>query len=433
MDPETILLLSLLIVNILILAFLSLIKVVFAQVADGTLAVSGDTARYLTSRIKTLFDKPVTVSSTISFSKSVLSGTFTIMLFVKLGRVLDVDIWLQTIITIFSSSLLISIPAYAIPRAIGTARSESFLLLSYGMYNIVYILFFPFVWFMTISNSLTLKALNYNEALNFLTKEEKEKFDNAGKTEDALDREEREMIHNIFEFDNTEVNEIMIPRVDIEALEVTTDYQTVLDKISNMGHSRIPVYEETIDSIIGILYVKDILNWIAENNDDSWDIRKIMRKPHYVPANKALDDLMTDMKTSRSHIVVIVDEYGGTAGMVTMEDILEEIVGEIHDEHDEPEEPVKMVDERIYLVDPHIELDDLTEAINLPIDLENDEYNTLGGLFYHEFGDVPEKGTVFEFQSIKLTIEKMDNQRIEEIRLEIPEDMVNTTEVDNSF
>lgn len=432
MESETILLLLLLFCNLLLLAFLSLIKVVFAQVADGTLSVSGDTSRYLSLRIKTLFEKSVTVSSTISFSKSVLSGTFVLLLYLAMAQLVDLESWLLITTTISASSLIISIAGYAIPRAIGTAKSESFLLIAYGFYTIVYTLFFPFVWFMHISNSITLKLLGYNEALSFLTKEEKEKFHNAGKNEDALDQEEREMIHNIFEFDNTEVHEIMLPRVDIEALEVSTDYQTVLEKISKMGHSRIPVFEETIDSIIGILYVKDILNWIAQNRDEEWDIRKIMRKPHYVPANKALDDLMTEMKTSRSHIVVIVDEYGGTAGMVTMEDILEEIVGEIHDEHDEHHEPVKKIDDLTYLVDPHIELDDLAEAINLPINLENDEYNTLGGLFYHEFGDVPEQGTTFIFQSLMLTIEKMDNQRIEEIKLELPKDM-GTTEVDNSF
>lgn len=432
MESETILLLALLLFNLLFLSLLSLIKVVFGQVADGTLSVSGDTARYLSLRIKALFDSPTKVSSTISFAKSVFGCTFTLLIYLVLQSTITSQTWIILTTTILSSSLLVSIPAYAIPKAIGTAKSESFLLISYGVYNIIVILFFPFVWIMNISNQLTLKFLGYNEALNFLTKEEKEKFDNAGKTEDALDREEREMIHNIFEFDNTEVNEIMLPRVDIEALEVSTDYQTVLEKISKMGHSRIPVFEETIDSIIGILYVKDILNWIALNSKEEWNIRKIMRKPHYVPANKALDDLMTEMKTSRSHIVVIVDEYGGTAGMVTMEDILEEIVGEIHDEHDEPEEPVKKIAERTYLVDPHIELDDLVEAISLPINLENDEYNTLGGLFYHEFGDVPDKGTIFEFKTLLLTIEKMDNQRIEEIKLEVPEDL-GSTEVDNSF
>lgn len=432
MESETILLLSLLFGTLIILSLLSLIKVVFGQVADGTLSVTGDTARYLSLRIKALFENPTKVSSTISFSKSVFAATFTVLLFSLFTSLLSIDVFPILLLTILASAILISIPAYAIPRAFGAARSENYLLISYGFYNINSVLFFPFVWLMNGTNKLTLKALGYNEALNFLTKEEKEKFDNAGKTEDALDQDEREMIHNIFEFDNTEVNEIMIPRVDMEALDATTDYQTVLAKVSNIGHSRIPVYEDTIDSVIGILYVKDILNWIAANKDEEWDIRKIMRKPHYVPANKALDDLMTDMKTSRSHIVIIVDEYGGTAGMVTMEDILEEIVGEIHDEHDEPEEPIKKVAERTYLVDPHVELDDLAEAISLPIDLENDEYNTLGGLFYHEFGDVPEQGTLFEFQSLKLTIEKMDNQRIEEIRLELPQDM-GTTEVDNSF
>jgi CBS domain containing-hemolysin-like protein len=307
----------------------------------------------------------------------------------------------------------------------------------YNLFYIFNILLFIIAKPISSFYTILLKLLKYDEKFAFLSEDEKSRLTESTDHEEPLDQEEKEMIRSIFELGDTTVNEIMVPRIDIKALDISTNYRTALATIREAGHSRIPVYKENIDSIVGILYAKDILGWISINPDaipeSQWDLESLMKTPQFVPSNKKIDDLMNELKKNHIHMAIVVDEYGGTAGIVTMEDILEEIVGEIQDEYDSEEEPVKKIGENTYLVKPHIELDDLADILDITIDHEDEEYNTLSGLFYHEYGDVPKENTEFEFNGIRLKILKMNNQRIEKLELKILRDSDNPVDIEKEF
>ncbi len=421
MEPETIeIVLSVLaIVNI---AILSSIKVVFTYAVNFEAQLKKTDDRHLAKKIARIFEDRPFFTAVISVGKSVSSSLLTIVLYLLLSPVIESSYLVG--LTIVVAVLLISFPAYTIPKAMVTTDGEKYLRFCYVVYKLN-LLFAPLAFLMALVYTKILNVRKFDEKFSFLTEEEKERFTGDSEHGEMLDHDEQAMIRNIFEFGETTVREIMVPRIDMTALKVDTEFNEVLRTIYEEGHSRIPIYSDNIDTVVGILYAKDILRWISSMNGNfnpsEWDMNAIMIKPYFVPLNKKLDDLMTDMKANQSHLVVVVDEYGGTAGICSLEDILEEIVGEIRDEYDEHErDELQQVDLYTYLVDPHMELDDLEERLNIKLEIDEAEYSTVGGLFYHEFGDVPDEGTTFDFQGLNMTITKMDHQRIEEIRISIP-------------
>ena len=411
---------AILILSFLLSTFFSVIKIIFNSTDKNSFPIDNEKLRYLASKIEDIQENKTVLATTVSFGKTFSNTTFAVIAFCLISQQFpEMSLLTSVILTILFSVVILSIFAYAIPRALSLYYHQRVMTVSYYLYGFLKMLFMLFSASMRWLHSIILKILRFDEKLAFLSDEEKLRLSENGNSEEALDKDEKKMIRQIFELGETTVKEIMLPRIDIKALDIDTDYQTALSTIREAGHSRIPVYKDTIDSIIGILYAKDILSWLSKNPDGKWDLEKLLKKPQFVPTNKKIDDLMRDLKRDHVHIAIVVDEYGGTAGIVTMEDILEEIVGEIQDEYDSEEEPVVKIEEDIYHVKPHIELDDLAEKINIHLDFEDEEYNTLGGLFYHEYGEVPEENTEFEFNGLRLKVIKMNNQRIEKLELEI--------------
>ena len=234
--------------------------------------------------------------------------------------------------------------------------------------------------------------LSADSALSFATDRD-EDLTVAMQAEDEqglLEEEEREMIHSIFELGETQVKELMIPRIDMTCVDSKHSPQQALDAIVKSGHSRIPVFKEKIDHIVGLLYAKDLLKPLKEGRKD-FRILDLVREVFFVPETKMVRELLKEFQARRMHLAVVVDEYGGTAGLVTLEDILEEIVGEIRDEYDVEEDLIKVLDERTAEVLAKINLHDLNEELGL--ELPDEEFDTLGGFVYHLAGEVPEKGT----------------------------------------
>jgi len=279
-------------------------------------------------------------------------------------------------------------------------------------------MFLPFASLISLLQQWLLGFFKYDKKLAFLSDEDKARITEEGDKE-ALDDEEKEMIQSIFDLGDTTAEEIMVPRIDIIGISDKATLPEVLIIIRDEGHSRFPVYEETIDSITGVLYAKDILSWLAEHEPSEWHMQTLIKRAHFVPVGKPVNDLMREFKQKHLHMAVVVDEYGGTAGLVTMEDILEEIVGDIQDEYDEEELEIVQVSENVYIVDPHIDLQDLNEELGSSLETEDIEYTTLGGLIYHEYGDMPAEGSHFEYEGLRLTVLKMDNQRIEKVKVEL--------------
>lgn len=236
-----------------------------------------------------------------------------------------------------------------------------------------------------------------------------------GAPEADLEETEREMIHSIFEFGETTVKEIMVPRIDMVCCRVDFSLKQIKDLVKKEGHSRFPLYEENIDNIVGILNVKDLFLEKTKKSEKP-NLNKIARKAYFIPEGKKIDELLAEMKKNKTHIAIVVDEYGGTAGLVTMEDILEEIVGEIQDEYDlTEEEMVRKIDPENFRVSAKLSIEDLNEVMGAS--LPEKEFETVGGYIYDLVGSVPEQGKVLESNGLKFTVEKVVGQRIETVKV----------------
>jgi len=238
-----------------------------------------------------------------------------------------------------------------------------------------------------------------------------------GIIEGVVDKEEMEMIENVLELSDSTADEIMTPRTDLRALNADENLQGVLETISEAGHSRIPVYEDNIDNIIGLVYAKDLLAEIGKDPAD-FKLRDKMRKAYFVPETKPLRDLLREFQNQKLHIAVVLDEYGGTAGIVTIEDILEELVGEIVDEYeDTPSQEFKRIDETTVEIDARMYIDDLNEEFDISLP-EEEDYDTVGGFVFSHLGYIPKTGETFEHKGLSFTITAAETRRIIRIKIQ---------------
>jgi len=234
--------------------------------------------------------------------------------------------------------------------------------------------------------------------------------------ESEIQESDKQMIVSILEMNETVVREVMVPRIDMVTLEVNVGLHAALDTIIEAGHSRIPVYEGHVDVIVGVLYAKDLLKCFRDNRTDA-PIRELLRPAYFIPASKKISTLFREMQQQRTHLAIIVDEYGGIAGLVTFEDMLEEIVGEIQDEYDTHEEAYyQPIGEQAYLVNSRLDIDSLADLLD--IDLTEEDGDTVGGLIYSHLGHVPEQGEILELDGWRFTVLSVDGRRINQVRVE---------------
>ncbi len=251
-------------------------------------------------------------------------------------------------------------------------------------------------------------------SLGSVTEDELKTWVEVGQPEGGLEKDERRMIYSIFQFGDTLCREIMVPRIDVLALDVNTPLAAAVNEFVESGHSRLPVYDENIDNVIGLLYAKDLLK-IHLTAGEKIPVRKLLRPAYFVPESKKVDDLLAEMQAQGVHLAVVVDEYGGMAGIVTLEDIVEEIVGEIRDEYDQGEEVfVQQLSNDEYLFSGRVSLDDFNDALGT--ELVTDSADTLGGYIYGELGRVPNEGDQLRVENWNLTVEEVRGRRISRIR-----------------
>ena len=234
-----------------------------------------------------------------------------------------------------------------------------------------------------------------------------------GGEQGILEAEEEQMIQAVIELGDQRIHEVMVPRIAMVTLRATATMDEAIDTVIDGGHSRIPVYEETIDEIIGILYAKDLLPFLKGSVTERPTLRSILRTPVFVPESMSVDDLLHEFQRRKIHIAIVLDEYGGTAGLVTIEDLLEEIVGEIQDEYDEEEPLIVRISDDEARIDGRADVDDLAELFDTNLGLEDeDEYDTVGGLIYHRIGGVPKPGDQVVVDGLTLTVETTDDRRV---------------------
>jgi putative hemolysin len=280
----------------------------------------------------------------------------------------------------------------------------------------------PIVWLVTRLSTFLVRLLGGTERPQggYLSTEELKLLVETGSEEGSIEQEEKEMIHGVIELGDKVVHEVMVPRIGIRAVNVDDSLDEVLDMIVRAGHSRLPVFDGNLDNIVGILYAKDLLPYLkaSAGANGRINIREIVRPPVYVPESKPVDDLLHEMQAAKRHIAIVVDEYGGTAGLVTMEDVVEEIVGEIQDEYDSEESSVEEIStdgEIAFRLDGRVSMDDVRDLFDLSDEDEPDEdaYDTIGGFVVHRIGRIPLPGTETAFRDdVRIVVEAAEPRRV---------------------
>jgi gliding motility-associated protein GldE len=248
----------------------------------------------------------------------------------------------------------------------------------------------------------------------YVTEDEIKMLVDVGEKEGVIEKDEKELIHGVFEFSDTNAVEVMVPRIDMKCLNINESIDDAVKFIRKTGHSRIPVYEKNIDNIVGILYSKDIFGR-SKGERAGISLRSLLRPAYFIPETKKLDDVLREMQARRTQMAIVVDEYGGTEGLVTMEDVLEELVGEILDEYDTEESMVRIIDDYTAMVDAKTSIDDLNEAMD--IHLPEEEFETVGGLIFNTLGKIPKAGDKVRINSTTMIVEKMRGRRISKVKV----------------
>jgi len=304
-----------------------------------------------------------------------------------------------------------------VPKRLGMNKAEPIAMFAAVPLTLLLKVSAPFVKLLTVStNSLVrLFGVDPNAQKEQVTEEEIRMMVDIGKENGAIQENEKIMINNIFELDNKTVSDIMTHRRYVVGLSVDTPLREAAELINREKFTRFPVYDENIDSIVGILHVKDLFQYIGAELVEPVELSRLMRKPFYVPESKRTDELLKEMQTNKIHLAVVVDEYGGTAGIVTIEDLLEEIVGNIYDEHDEVEKEIEKIDESTYVVNGTTSLRTVRELFDIDVPL--DEYDTLSGWIIGELGKIPQTHEEVSFScgGVEFTVSQVDEMRIAKV------------------
>ena len=307
-----------------------------------------------------------------------------------------------------------------VPKRLAMKKAESIAMFVARPIYFISILTSPFVKFLTFSTNTIVRlfGVDPNEEDEEVTEEEIRMMVDVGEEKGAIHENEKEMINNIFEFNNKTVGDIMTHRTDIAALPITETLENVIAFVKQEKYSRIPVYEDDIDNIVGVMHSKYLIDYLSNgNSNEDFSLSDIIRKPYFVPISKKTDELFAELQKSNTHLAIIIDEYGGTAGIVTLEDLLEEIVGNIFDEDDEVERDIEKQDNNTFIINGTTSLDVVSEFLNVPLPI--DEYDTLSGFIIGELGRIPNKedDLTLEYNNLVFKVKELDDKRIAKVKV----------------
>jgi putative hemolysin len=321
---------------------------------------------------------------------------------------------LALIIVTLILSLFTIVFGELVPKSLALAHTEQFALRLSGFIVVLLRVLGPLVAALTAVTTSVSRLLGAgDQSQGVMSTEELKILVERGGEQGILEAEEEQMIHAVIELGDQRVHEVMVPRIAMISLASTSSMEQAIDVVIDGGHSRIPVYEESIDEIVGILYAKDLLPFLKGSVEERPSLRSILRTPVFVPESMSVDDLLHEFQRRKVHIAIVLDEYGGTAGLATIEDLLEEIVGEIQDEYDVEEPLIVRLSDDEARIDGRADVDDLADLFDTNLGLEDaDEYDTVGGLIYHRIGGVPKPGDQVVVDGLTLTVETTDGRRV---------------------
>ena len=328
----------------------------------------------------------------------------------------DVGVGIATGVMTF----LVLVFGEVIPKNLAAAHAETWAMLIAPFIRLLSFVLTPVVFFLTkLSDFVVRFSKKDDEEDPTITEDEFKILVNVGQEEGVFDESESEMINSIFEFDETVVKAIMVPRIDIVAVDVEDPINEALRLIVDGGHSRIPAYEESIDNIVGILYAKDIFEYLDDDFNEL-KVKELIRPAYYIPETKKVSDLLNELRSKKVHMAIILDEYGGTNGLVTIEDLIEEIIGDIQDEYDVEEDLIVMHSDSQLVADARAPIGDVEEAFDVELDeeiLEDSEADTIGGLAFEHLGGIPAKGDEVTVGRFLIRIVEVSGRRISKVEI----------------
>lgn len=309
------------------------------------------------------------------------------------------------------------------PKRLALKESEKIALFSVRPILFVLKITGPFVKLLSMSTNLLIRltGINVEDLEEKVSREEIRSFVEVGQEHGAINETEKDMINSIFEFDNKLAEEIMTPRTEVYLINIEKPLNEHLNELLTLKHSRVPVFEGDSDNIIGVLYMKDFIAEAYSVGFENVELRNIIRPAYFVPERKNIDELFKDLQASKMQIAILIDEYGGFSGIVTMEDLIEEVMGKLEDEYDNEDPDIKKIDDTTFIVNGQIPVDELNEELVLDLDENSEDYDTLSGFLIMQLGHIPDDGEAFtiEQNNIIFTIEEVKDKRVESVKIKI--------------
>lgn len=416
LDFTTILGFAVIAILLLFAALVSGAEVAFFSLSEQDLETSSRTSPRKTRIISKLLERPKKLLATLLVANNVLNIAIVVLFFTLSDFIYDsvAYLWLRLLLQIATITFVILFFGEVLPKIFASRNNIKFARGSVYMISFLEKILSPISLPMRFMTIFLQKKLG-KEKTNFSVDQLSQALELT--SSDETSSEEQKILEGIVSFGNTETKQVMSPRIDIFAIEITEPYAVILAKVVETGYSRIPVYRDNIDHIEGILFVKDLILHIDK---EEFDWVSLLRTPFFVPENKKLDNLLKDFQRMKSHLAVVVDEYGGTSGLVSLEDIIEEIVGDISDEFDDEDINFSQIDDKNFLVEGKIYLKDFYRIIDVdePVfEEKKGEAETLAGLLLEILGNFPRKGQQVQFANCLFTVEVVDKKRIKQIKV----------------
>ena len=418
-----------LVILILLNAYFAATEIAFISLNDTKIERDAKEGNKKAKQILKMLKSPskflATIQIGITFA-GFLSSAFASDAFAdKLAPVLNewmpfisVEIWngIAIVIITIILSFFTLVFGELVPKRLAMKYYEKVAYGTIGVIRAISIITAPFVKLLTFSTNMVSKIFGVGEAEEeVVTEEEIKMMIDQGEEKGTIEKGERQLLNNVFEFNDIIVSEVMTPRTDIYAIDINDNVKDLLDEMDEFKYSRIPVYEESIDDIKGILFIKDIIKPLK--NNESIDIKKIMREPYFVPESKDIDELFKEMQQNKVQMAIAIDEYGGTAGLITMEDIIEELVGNILDEYDEEDPDIKKIDDNTFILSGTLTSYEIKKLFN--VEIPEGDYETLSGYLLDRLGRIPDENEhpVIEDDNLTYKVEEMEDKRIKYVKV----------------
>ncbi|MCF6270818.1 MAG: hemolysin family protein [Melioribacteraceae bacterium] len=366
-----------------------------------------------------LLKSPRRLLVTILLGNTIFNVAATIIavsLAVEVSKVYNYSVELVLLIQIIALTIFILIIGEITPKLFASKAPVTFSrIVAFPLYW-TSVIIYPVAKILTDSIKFLVSKIKIDSSKTALRRSEITELADIGMEHGSIEEDEHELIHGLVDFKSISTREVMTPRVDIKSISVESSFEKVIKIITDSGNSRIPIYKDSLDNIVGILYAKDVLNFLVIGKaKHNFNLKKILREAMFVPETKLISELLKEFQKKNMHIGIVVDEYGGTAGLISLEDILEEIVGEIQDEYDNEDDEIIKINDDKYILLGKVDIDEVNELLDSDFKNEDDDYDTVGGFIFQQAGNIPEKGYSFDYNNFNFEVIEIDNNRISKV------------------